>query len=313
MEQIQIVVGVLKKNHEVLISLRQKHQTYAGCWEFPGGRVEVGENLTEALVREFKEEVGVTTTNWQALIQIPWFYRHARVLLHVFVSRDFNGEAIGKEGQKIKWVAKEQLCDYKFPEANDNIRLALSLPDSFAISGSFQGKKDGLRLLQNTLETGIKLIQLRAKSLNEQAFIDFAKPAIELAHKYQAKVLLNSPPRLLEQLGQADGLQLSSTAVKNLIKRPISKDKLLSVSTHNKAEITKALELGADIILLSPVKKTSSHPNLEAMGWDKFTEFVADIPVPVYALGGMKMEDKTTAKQSGAQGIAAISSFWKTN
>ncbi len=311
MEQIQIVVGVLKKNHQILISLRQKHQIYADYWEFPGGKVEQGENFGQALTREFKEEVGVVVTSWQPLIQIPWQYEHANVMLNVFVADQFTGEISGNEGQETRWVDLLNLNEYRFPEANSAIISALTLPSSYAISGSFDGVEDGLRILKNTLDSGIKLVQLRAKNLSEDAFIAFAEPAILLVHEYGAKVLLNATPKMLTKLPDADGLQLASTAIMNLSERPISEKKLLSISTHSDAEIAKALSLNADMLLLSPVKKTSSHPDLDGIGWDKFEQLVQKIPVPVYALGGMKVEDINAAIQHGGQGIAAISSFWK--
>jgi len=75
-------------------------------------------------------------------------------------------------------------------------------------------------------------------------------------------------------------------------------------------EIAQALKIGADFILLSPVKRTASHPEMEGIGWAMFAERVADVPIPVFALGGMQAEDLEQAKQSGAQGVAAISGFW---
>lgn len=310
MEQIQIVVGVLSKNNEVLIALRQKHQTYANYWEFPGGKVEENESVEDALIREFKEEIGIKTSNWQPLIQIPWLYKHANVVLNVFSTSEFIGKETGKEGQKIQWVKQSQLHKYKFPKANKAIELALTLPNCYAITGSFKNKKDGLNKLQKTLNMGVKLIQLRAKHLDEASFIDFAIAAIELTHKHKAKILLNGDVDLLKKLPQADGLQLSFSAIVQLTQRPIATNKLLGVSTHNQAEITKALELSADIILISPVNKTATHPDLNAIGWQKFKELVQEVNVPAYALGGMNMADIALAQKHGGQGIAAISCFW---
>lgn len=311
MQQTQIVIGVLCQKQQVLISRRQSHQSYAGYWEFPGGKVEQGETFEQALTREFNEEVGVNVSCWQSLIQIPWQYEHANVMLNVFVADEFKGVVCANEGQEIKWVKTPQLADYQFPEANSGIINALILPDSCAITGGFNYIEDGLNILKNTLESGVKLVQLRAKSMSDQEFIAFAEPAIRLVHQYDAKVLLNAMPEMLQKLPNADGLQLASTATKNIDSRPIPKDKLLSISTHSQAEIEKAIALNADIILLSPVKKTSSHPELEGIGWQKFQQMATNIPVPVYALGGMKVTDINDAKNHGAQGIAAISSFWK--
>lgn len=306
----QIVVGVLKQETQVLLSVRQKHQAYADYWEFPGGKVEAGETFEEALKREFHEEVGVETENWQPLIQIPWDYEHASVQLNVFVSESFTGEPHGKEGQQVSWVEIDALSDYRFPEANEGIVTALRLPDAMMITGSFADQQDALVKLDRALLDGVRLVQLRAKNMEEADFIEFAKVAIHKVHGHQGTVLINGKPEWLDLLPEADGLQLASTKLTHWAERPIGEDKLLSVSTHNPLEIAKALELGANMILLSPVKPTSSHPDMEALGWLEFQSLIKNVPVPVYALGGMKASDIEDAKKFGAQGVAAISSFW---
>lgn len=310
MKRMSIVVGVLMQGDKILISQRQKHQAYADYWEFPGGKVEAGEQLEAALSREFTEEIGVETQNWQPLITIPWDYEHAQVELNVFCCDDFSGEAHGAEGQQIKWISMAELDHFKFPEANQGIVTALRLPKEYMISGNFYDQQDGLQRLEAALEEGIRFVQLRAKRMDEADFIAFAKPAIDLVHQFNGTVLINGKPEWLQQLPEADGLQLASSAIMEFVDRPISENKILSVSTHTEAEIAKAIELNADVILLSPVKETSSHPGLPGIGWKKFAELSKNIPVPVYALGGMKAEDIEEAIQNGAQGVAAISSFW---
>ena len=79
---------------------------------------------------------------------------------------------------------------------------------------------------------------------------------------------------------------------------------------NQKTCYAKALELDADFVVLSPVQKTASHPDMPAMGWEVFSSMIEDIPVPVYALGGVSGDDLETAWSHGAQGVAAISAFW---
>ena len=68
--------------------------------------------------------------------------------------------------------------------------------------------------------------------------------------------------------------------------------------------------MGADFATLSPVLATASHPGAPYLGWDRFRDLVAELPLPVYALGGMEERHLETAWQSGAVGIAGISAFW---
>ncbi len=313
MDYTEIAIGVLKRDGKVCLTLRQSHQTFAGNWEFPGGKIEQGETAVEALQREFKEELGLETFRWKPLITIPWQYKEVAVRLQVFCSEHFTGElieSIGREGQTVRWVSENMLSQIQFPAANRGVMTALQLTDRYMISGKFNSEQDALARLERAFLQGISFCQLRAKNRTQAEFIALAKQAIPLAHQYSAKILLNGSPDLLEVLPQADGIQLASHAIFDYDARPIATDKLLGVSTHNQAEIEQALAIGADFILLSPVKETSSHPEMVGMGWQVFSERVANVPVPVFALGGMKSEDMILAKQAGAQGIAAISGFW---
>lgn len=315
---VKIAIGILKCGDEVLLAQRKKNQTFADKWEFPGGKIKASETPEQALIREFKEEVGIATLNWLPLITVPWQYEinagetlslqlHA-LLLEVFdkpTESDF-----GAEGQKLKWQKIADLQAEDFPEANKGIIEAITLPDAMMISGGFDNAYDALSRLQAALEDGVKLVQFRAKKMDKSEFMPLAKQATQLCHQFGAKILINGKPEWLEELPDADGLQLSSHAIEEVAERPIAQNKLLSVSTHSDVDIAKALELKADIILISPVKETSAHPDMDGLGWASLAEMIESIPVPVYALGGMKLEDIEMAKQQGAQGIAAISGFW---
>ena len=307
---LDIAVGVLRCENEICLSLRQKHQSHADHWEFPGGKVEADESIEQALQREFIEEIGVQTDNWQPLIEIPWHYEKVSVRLHVFQTYDFDGTPHGKEGQLVRWFDINELRGLTFPEANQGILTALELGDRYAISGKFSDNQEFATKLDNLLSDGIKLIQLRAKDLDETAVLKLAQDNIEAVHHAGAKLLLNGTPELLTQTN-ADGIQIASNQLFQYDSRPIGKDKLLGASTHNVYEIAQALKIDADFILLSPVLPTETHPDMDALGWNAFTEMVKEIPVPVFALGGMKTELLNQAKQNSAQGIAAISEFWK--
>ncbi|HIE40604.1 MAG TPA: Nudix family hydrolase [Thiomicrorhabdus sp.] len=310
MEYQEIAIGVLRRKGLVCLALRQAHQSFSDCWEFPGGKIEQGESPVEALTREMQEELGVVVSQWRPLMVIPWQYESVAVRLHVFESEQFQGEPKGCEGQTVRWVAVDKLDQRCFPKANKGIVTALQLDNQYMITGSFSDEQDALRRLERAFKQGTSLCQLRVKSLSGTAFVQLANQALSLAEQYGAKMLLNGSPALLEALPNAAGIQLASHAMFQYDSRPISANKLLGVSTHNSKEIAQALKIGADFILLSPVKRTASHPEMEGIGWAMFAERVADVPIPVFALGGMQAEDLEQAKQSGAQGVAAISGFW---
>jgi len=84
----------------------------------------------------------------------------------------------------------------------------------------------------------------------------------------------------------------------------------VGASCHSPQELAKAVSMQLDYALLSPVLPTSSHPHTEALGWQRFSSWVQQANLPVYALGGMRADLLGQTKQAGGQGIAAIDAFW---
>lgn len=104
---IDVAVGILiRPNGDVLLGQRPAGKPYQGYWEFPGGKVEAGEAILDALKREFVEELGVhilSATEWCGVEHV---YEHAHVRLHFFISREWRGEPQSLEGQAFAWQGK---------------------------------------------------------------------------------------------------------------------------------------------------------------------------------------------------------------
>jgi 8-oxo-dGTP diphosphatase len=108
---IDVAVGILMKpNGDVLLGSRPEGKPYAGYWEFPGGKVEVGEAVLDALKREFAEEVGVQLLSAEPWCGVEHVYPHAHVRLHFFISREWQGEPRALEGQQLAWQGQLQLA-----------------------------------------------------------------------------------------------------------------------------------------------------------------------------------------------------------
>jgi 8-oxo-dGTP diphosphatase len=108
---IDVAVGILMKpNGEVLLGCRPEGKPYAGYWEFPGGKVEVGESILNALKREFAEEIGVEIISAEPWCGVEHVYPHAHVRLHFFISREWLGEPRSLEGQQLAWQGQMQLA-----------------------------------------------------------------------------------------------------------------------------------------------------------------------------------------------------------
>ncbi len=101
---IDVAVGILiRPNGDVLLGQRPAGKPYQGYWEFPGGKVEPGEAILDALKREFIEELGVQILSAQAWCGIEHVYEHAHVRLHFYISREWTGEPQSLEGQAFAW------------------------------------------------------------------------------------------------------------------------------------------------------------------------------------------------------------------
>jgi len=161
--------------------------------------------------------------------------------------------------------------------------------------------------LQAKLDGGLKLIQLREKSLAREEMFSLAKRVLTLAHAYGAKVLINHDVALTQELG-ADGVHLTSTQLSELKERPDLN--WCAASCHSVEDLRRAEILGCDFAVLSPVLPTLSHPGAPHLGWDGFAAITSGSSIPVYALGGMKPGDVQAAWRHGAHGIALLRQAW---
>ena len=123
-QTIHVAVAVIvhqNDSNKILIAKRPDHVYKGGLWEFPGGKVEQGEHVFEALARELEEELAIFVLQAEPLIKIQHYYPEKSVLLDVWKVTEFSGNAKGNEGQAIDWVSVDQLNEYSFPEANNVI------------------------------------------------------------------------------------------------------------------------------------------------------------------------------------------------
>lgn len=126
MKHIHVAAGViLNSERQVLIALRPKDKHQGGLWEFPGGKVEAGESVQQALARELLEEISLTVLESSPFLVIDHDYGDKQVKLDVWLVTKHSGVPHGSEGQEIVWVGIADLARYQFPEANAAIVTAL--------------------------------------------------------------------------------------------------------------------------------------------------------------------------------------------
>ena len=310
-DEVHVAVGILfNPQGEVLLTRRPLHVHQGGLWEFPGGKVEAAETIQAALQRELHEELGITVLSARPLIRIRHAYPDKRVLLDVWRIEHYRGEPQSLEAQPLCWAAPDALNRLDFPAADVPIIDALRLPSLYLITGEPADRPAVfLQRLEQALERGLRLLQLRARQLPEPALLGLYRQAQALTRRYGATLLLNGSPAQALAV-QADGVHLSAPRLLALQSRPLSAGRWVAASCHNEAELRHACRLGLDFVVVSPVSHTRSHPDTPPLGWKGLQALTEMANLPVYALGGMTPADLERAWRHGAQGIAAIRSLW---
>jgi 8-oxo-dGTP diphosphatase len=304
-----VVAAVLTQpDGRVLLAQRPPGKVYAGYWEFPGGKVEPGESLDAALARELHEELGIVVTRSCRWITRVFEYPHATVRLNFFRVFGWDGEPHPHEGQVFSWTLPDAVEVTPLLPANFPIVKALSLPPLLGISHAESlGVDTFLARLDVALHAGLRLIQLRDKTLPEDTRLQLARETVRRAHAFGARVLVNGSLELVRAAG-ADGVHLDSAAAASLATRPACE--WVGVSCHDAAELSHAAAIEADFVLLSPVLPTLTHPGAATLGWDVFATLAAASPIPVYGLGGLGRDDVALAQSHGAHGVALLRGAW---
>ena len=306
---LDVAVAVLQRTDgRVLLAQRPAGKPWEGYWEFPGGKIEPGEAVEQALARELHEELGVDPDRVYPWVTQEYAYPEKRVRLHFYRVRAWHGQLHGREGQDMSWENPAAVNIGPLLPANDKVLRALCLPSIYAITDARKyGEAEFMQRLKTALEKGVRLIQVREHDMSPEQLESFARRVVELAHEHDARVLVNGDEALARRCG-ADGVHLPSEKLMRMKQRPGSR--MWAASCHDAAELAQAAAMEADFVVLSPVLPTPTHPDAAGMGWEKYAALVKNYPVPVYALGGMKPELLDTAMRHGAHGISLLSGIW---
>jgi 8-oxo-dGTP diphosphatase len=295
---IEVAAAVLQRpDGSFLLAQRPAGKVYAGYWEFPGGKVEPGEPVEQALARELQEELGI-----QIGESFPWItrlftYPHGTVRLNFLRVHDWKGEPHPREEQAIAWQAAGTPSVSPMLPANAPVLASLALPVDYAVTDAATlGIPNMLAVLEARLQSGLKLLQVREPGLTARERDRFTREAIALAHRHGCKVLTKSP------YPGADGVHVTSTELKALTEKPAA---LAAASCHNREELERAMALGLDFAVLGPVRDKAP-----ALGWTRFAEIARGATLPVYAIGGLTPADLRDAWRAGAHGIAMIRGAW---
>jgi len=311
---VHVAVAVIEnKEGKILVSRRHKNAHQGGLWEFPGGKLEDGETIGQALGREISEELGIKIENARPLISVKHTYIDREVILNVCRVIRYRGNPQGCEGQAIAWIEKEKLQELMMPAADLPVVHAIQLPEVYAITpASTALMSDFLLSVNNVIKKDVSMIQLRVKNLAVEKVALLAQQVNRLCKLYHAQLLVNADIEFAIKYGI--GVHLSSSRLSDAFSAGYRHDPqefVLGVSCHTIEELNRAQDIRANFAVLSPVMATSSHPQCNPLGWERFAQMVSEVQLPVYALGGLSTEDLDSAFIHGAQGVAGISAFWK--
>lgn len=305
-EALHVAVGVVRDaDGRILITQRAKHAHQGGLWEFPGGKLETDETVPQALQRELHEEVGIDVQTARPLIKIKHRYPDLHVLLDVWEVCHFAGVARPREGQAMRWVTPPQLSEHTFPSANIPIITATRLPDRYAILEG-HSTQQVLDHFSKIVANKVRLLQLRIKSLPAPEIHSVYRVVFAECQRHGIRLLLNSDLPLFQ--AKADGIHLSSRALMISKTRP-AQHEWVAASCHNLQELRHAQNIGVDFVVLAPILPTATHPDVTPLGWQGMTRLIEQVNLPVFALGGLKIDDIEQVLEAGGQGIAGISAF----
>jgi len=293
---IEVAAGILIDDRgRVLLMQRLPGKHLAGLWEFPGGKIEAGETIDEALIRELNEELGIEVLASAPLLSLPWRYPEKTVRLHALRVTAWRGEPRAREGHPLRWAAMRDIDVRTMPPADAPIVTALRLPPYYAIVAS------------RAVLAPDTLWQLRMPQAGREEVRRVVQDALATNPALRTSLLINRDIELARELGV--GVHLKASQLRELNERPLPRGSWVGASCHDAQELERAAEMNADFATLSPVCATASHPDAEPLGWKRFAEWVADARLPVYALGGVRPDDLERAHAAGAQGVAGIRAF----
>jgi len=128
-DTVHVVAGVVVgRDDRVLIAQRPVGKHLAGGWEFPGGKLDPGEDRKTGLRRELLEEIGIQVRRCRPLIRLRHTYPDRTVLLDVWLVESFLGEPQGLDGQQLRWCTRDELGDAQLLPADRPVVTALRLP-----------------------------------------------------------------------------------------------------------------------------------------------------------------------------------------
>jgi 8-oxo-dGTP diphosphatase len=118
---IPVVAGLLRKDQKILVGQRPENHSLAGLWEFPGGKVEIGESPEQALARELNEELGIEADIGTLKLACTHSYGDVGIIILFYEVNYWKGEPKAQHHLMLEWIYPQELKLRPIPEANKKI------------------------------------------------------------------------------------------------------------------------------------------------------------------------------------------------
>lgn len=115
---IRVTAAVIERDGRILIAKRPAGDRLAGLWEFPGGKIEEGEDPRVCLARELHEEFGITAEIGEFLVSHVHRYPHVEIELLSYRARHVAGDFDLRDHDEVRWVLPEEMDEYSFAPAD---------------------------------------------------------------------------------------------------------------------------------------------------------------------------------------------------
>jgi len=168
-------------------------------------------------------------------------------------------------------------------------------------------EKDFYICIEEAIKGGVGIVQLREKNISTKDFYEKALKVKEICKNYGALFIINDRLDIAQAVG-ADGVHLGQSDMPIEEARKILKDKFLIGATARNIEEAKRAELlGADYIGSGAIFGTSTKDNAKKLEMEELKKIVASVKIPVFAIGGININNVGSLKNIGLQGICAVS------
>jgi 8-oxo-dGTP diphosphatase len=247
----------------------------------------------------------------EPLIRVPWRYGERSLLLDARMVRRWQGEPASLDGQALRWCEPAAVELELLAPADRHILRALQLPSRYAITADVPPTAfdEWQQRIRHAIAAGQSMVLLRFPQWSTTEVRKLATSLLDEARAQGAHLLLSGDVEGALALGQGVGVQLKSTQLAGWQERPLPMAQWVGASCHHADDLERAGQV-ADFATLSPVALTASHPGAAPLGWEAFARWVDMVAVPVYALGGMSLDQLDAARAAGGQGVAGIRGFW---